>query len=286
MAMAAETTMDTRPVDAATAAAIEAAEARTWADLYAAAPPRWAQEVDRGSVEIGGARVLHWAAAGRRYFTRAIGLGVTEPATDAAIAAILAFWTGRGIDTFLLQSLPHCLPDNFDERLRAHGLRPFDAHDRIVRGAEPAVALPADDGRPMAVERVTRETAGEWSEFLQRVYRLDTGPSLPLLIDRPGWHQYVAREGGQIVAARGMHIGPDGIAWLGMDGPVPGLMTDDHAPDAAICAAIVADGLAHGARMFIADIEAPSERMDTPAYASFARLGFRRPYVRTHWTRP
>jgi hypothetical protein len=39
--------------------------------------------------------------------------------------------------------------------------------------------------------------------------------------------------------------------------------------------------------MFIADIEAPSNGLDTPAYEAFGRLGFRRPYTRTHWaTRP
>ena len=94
----------------------------------------------------------------------------------------------------------------------------------------------------------------------------------------------MARESGQIVAARSMYLGEDGIAWLGMDGPVPGLMTADYGPDAALCATIVADGLELGARGFIADIEAPSERMDTPAYESFVRLGFRRPYTRVHYT--
>jgi len=36
---------------------------------------------------------------------------------------------------------------------------------------------------------------------------------------------------------------------------------------------------------FLADIEAPSTELDTPAYATFARLGFRRPYVRMHFAR-
>jgi hypothetical protein len=82
-----------------------------------------------------------------------------------------------------------------------------------------------------------------------------------------------------------MFIGPDGAAWLGMDAPVPGVMSDDYEPDAALCAHIVADGLQRGATSFLADIELPSPEMDTPAYDYFARLGFRRPYVRTHWTR-
>jgi hypothetical protein len=61
-------------------------------------------------------------------------------------------------------------------------------------------------------------------------------------------------------------------------------MTTDYAPDAALCAAIVADGLSLGVRMFHTDIEAPSPRPDTPSYDSFASLGFRRPYTRRHWT--
>jgi len=132
---------------------------------------------------------------------------------------------------------------------------------------------------------VSRDSADEWVAFMERVYRLDTGPWLPELIGRAGWHQYVVREAGELVGARGMYIGSDGIAWLGMDGPVPGVMTDDYELDAVLCAFIVEDGLARGARSFIADIELPSPDQATPAYENFARLGFSRPYVRTHWTR-
>ena len=81
-----------------------------------------------------------------------------------------------------------------------------------------------------------------------------------------------------------MYIGEEGLAWLGMDGPVPGVSSDDYEPDAAICARIVEDGLKLQARGFLADIEAPSEAMDTPAYRYFPALGFRRHYIRTHWT--
>lgn len=65
----------------------------------------------------------------------------------------------------------------------------------------------------------------------------------------------------------------------------PAQGTDDFEPDAALCARLVSDGLGVGATAFLADVEAPSDRLDTPAYANFARLGFRRPYTRTHFTR-
>ena len=277
--------MDATPVDRPTAAAIEAAEARAWIDLYAAASCDWSREVGHGSREIGGACVLHRAATGRRYFSRAIGLGVTAPVSEQAIDQILGLWRELGIEMFLLQSMPQCAPQAYEGWLRDRGLEPFDRQDRIVRGGEPASFEPPDlGGRELTVERVDAASADEWSDYLQRMYRLDTGPWLPNLIGRPGWHEFVAREGGEIVAARGMYIGPDGLAWLGMDGPVHGTATQDYIPDAAICAAIVEQGLAHGARGFLADIEAPSDDMDAPAYDHFARLGFRRPCVRTHWT--
>ena len=273
--------MDTSPVSAAEAAAVEAAEARASKDLYAAAPLEWADEAGVGTSHVGETLVIRWAATGRRYFSRAIGLGMLEPATPERLDEILGVWEAAGIDMFLVKSLPQCEPEGYDELLRSRGLEAFDRQDRIVRDARP----PADRPSAYEVERVDATTADEWSEFLQRVYRLDTGPWLQRLIGRPGWHQYVARDQGEIVAARGMFIGPDGIAWLGMDGPVPGLVTDDYEPDASICARIVEDGLAAGVRTLIADIEAASDAMDTPAYANFAQLGFRRPYVRTHFKR-
>lgn len=278
--------MDTTPVDLTEAAAIEAAEARAWADLYAACPPAFAAEAGLGTREVGGALALSWAATGRRYFSRVIGLGVVAEASTEALDDILHGYGEAGITMFLLQSLPHCRPAEYESWLRDRGLEAFDVQDRVVRdGRAPAEPLPAPNGREIAVERVTHDIADEWATFLQRVYRLDTGPWLQKLIGRPGWSQYVARENGEIVAARGMFIGPDGTSWFGMDGPVPGLTTQDYTPDAAICAFMVEDGLVQGATSFIADIEVASPDMDTPAYDYFDRLGFRRPYVRTHYAR-
>jgi hypothetical protein len=269
------------------AAAIESAEARAWADLYAAAPADWAEAAGLGVCELGGALVLRWRGSGRRYFSRVIGLGVTAPATVPVVDEIVDHYARADITMFLLQSLPECLPVEYEAWLRERGLEPFDAQDRVVRGGEPLTdgGSVARSDRQLSVERVGVETADEWAGFLQRVYGLDAGPWLPRLIGRSGWHEYVAREDGEVVAARGMYLGADGMAWLGMDGPVPGVHTDDYEPDAALCEAIVRDGLALGARCFLADIEAPSETMDTPAYEYFPALGFTRPYVRTHWAR-
>jgi hypothetical protein len=281
-------TIDTSPVDQRTAAAIEAAEARAWADMYAAAPREFAESAGVAVRTVAGALVISWAATGRRYFSRTIGLGVVEPATAAALEDIVDGYAAAGIGMFLIASQPHSRASGLERMLNERGFEPFDAQDRVLRDGTPlrGKPRPRSPDRGLEAERVTAATAGEWAEFLQRVYGLDTGHWLQALIGRPGWRQYVAREGGAIVAARGMHLTPERVAWVGMDGPVPGLWTQDFEPDAVLWERIVADGLDAGARMFIADIEAPSPAYDTPAYEYFGALGFRVPYARTHWRLP
>ena len=155
--------MDATPVDLRTAASIEAAEARAWADLYAAAPAGWAEASGIGAQEVGGALVLRWAATGRRYFSRAIGLGVVKPASRAAIEEILDGYERAGITMFLVQSLPHCRPAEYEDWLRELGLEPFDAQDRVVRDGSPlAVASAPGENRELTwnESRTTRPASG------------------------------------------------------------------------------------------------------------------------------
>jgi hypothetical protein len=187
----------------------------------------------------------------------------------------------------MLVSQPQCAPGGYAGWLAELGLEPRGAWDRVVRAGAPLAA--GDDGsgdREIAVTPVGPADVEEWCELLVRVYQVDAGPWLRALHGRPGWRHYLAREHGRAVAARSMFLpAPGAVAFLAVDGPVPGVMTADYGPDAAILTRIVADGLRLGAGGFAADIEAPSPAGDTPAYATFGRLGFRIPYTRTHHMR-
>src|SRR5690348_5030447 len=208
--------IDTRPARRAETVAWERAEARAWLDLYSAAPVAWARSVGLHARTSEDGVVLAWAATGRRYFSRAIGLGVLRPASAATVAEIVRTYERDGIHAFLLQSMPDCRPGSYVRLLAGHGLEPFDRPARVVRGFDASV-VPAAGERDLRVAKLARRSADEWVAFLEPVYRLDTGAWLPHLIGREGWHQYVAREDGRVVAARGAYVGPDGIAWLGMD---------------------------------------------------------------------
>jgi hypothetical protein len=264
--------------------AIEAAEARAWADLIAAAPPDHAARLGLAAHRVCGALVIRCPGGGfdRGLFNRTIGLGVVEPATRPAVAAIVAGFRAAGVRNFMLVSQPGCLPAGYTAWLDDEGLRPTGAWDRVLRDASPLPPA-APTARPLDVRPVDAGSAGAWAEFLAAVYRVDAEPWLRGLGDRPGWTHRLVYEDGRLIGARSMFLpAPGALAFLAVDGPVPGVMTADHEPDAALCRALVAEGLAQGAAGFLADIEAPSPAWDTPAYSAFTRLGFRVPYTRTH----
>jgi hypothetical protein len=83
---------------------------------------------------------------------------------------------------------------------------------------------------------------------------------------------------------RSLFIGTDGMAWSGIDAPVPGIMAPSFDLDAALGEAMVRDGIAAGAKLFVADIEAPRAERDGPAYRNSARLGFKLAYFRSHYS--
>src|SRR5262249_18758182 len=138
----------------------------------------------------------------------------------------------------------------------ARGLRRQSGWERIFRdGSRPL-------GRPsvppgLAIERVGENMAEEWATFIDGMYRMPTSPWLLALVGRPGWSHYALLRAGEIAAVRSMFIGGDGMVWMGIDAPVPGIMAPSFDVDALLCETMVADGVAAGARGFVADIEAP-----------------------------
>src|SRR6185437_8625634 len=249
-------------------------------------PPAHAASIGLDARWVGAALVLQCPGGGfdRGLFNRPIGLGVVEPALRAGVAAIIAGFEAAGVDRSIIVSQPQCRPDGYLDWLAELGLEARGAWDRVVRGgAPPAPSVGSETARGFVVSPVDSDTVDEWIDLLVGVYRVDAGPWLRALHGQRGWRHYLAREDGTPVAARSMYLpGPGATAFLAVDGPVPGVMTADYEPDAAILARLVEDGLRLGASGFAADIEAPTAARDTPAYRTFARLGFTVPYTRTH----
>lgn len=270
----------------ATAAWSEMAEERAWRDMYEAVPTEFARRFGVTMERAAGLDMFLCRGIPFRHFNAVFGLGLTEPATEAGIDAVLELFGREGIDAFQLHCTPVSAPAALPGWLAARGLRVVSGWDRIARGAEPLPELePEADDADYTIVKVTSESAPEWSAFLDGLYRLPTSPWLQALAARDGWHHYMLRRGGHLAAVRSMFIGADGTAWLGVEAPIPGIMIPSFDLDRRLSRAIVEDGLRLGATGFILDIEIPSPAMDTPPYRNFAALGFRKLYTRSNWGR-
>jgi hypothetical protein len=265
------------------AAQIESCEVNAWLDMYEGIPSEYArqfQPVIRKEREV---VFTHCKTIPFVHFNCVKNLGMNEPASESLVDDLISLYHQAGVRRFTFYHIPHNQPPELTEWLKARGFHPRGGWDRIYRpdGAGPGRIVEPRAG--YQVEKVTKATASEWAAYLDSIYGLPTTPWLLALADRPGWHHYLLRRGEQIAAVRTMYVA-DGMAWLGVEAPVPGIMAPSFDLDAQLCQAILEDGMALGAKSFVADIEAPTPTMDTPAYRYFDALGFRRPYFRSHYS--
>lgn len=247
--------------------------------MAAAAPADFAAKYSLAAHLCHGVCILTSQGLSLSHFNAAIGIGSIQPVTSEILDCVLTRFKNTGSTQFYVHIAEGA---SGDDLLAAHGLTPVGASHRVIRdafsfsGALPASELPG-------VEGVTATTAEEWAAFLDRIYGLPTAPWLLGFSLRQGWHHYILREAGSIVAARSMFIDPANRAWLGIDGPVPGIMTNRYDRDFALVAVMVKDGIALGARAFFTDIEASLASLEGPSYEGFAGLGFHPAYLRRHF---
>ncbi|OHV88499.1 hypothetical protein [Mesorhizobium sp. ORS 3428] len=264
--------------------AIERAEVNAWLDLYDAAPADFAARHDLSIARDGD---LVWTTCTTIpfiHFNCVKNIGVDAPASEEEVDALLAHYRAAGILRPWFYTSPHTEPSRLRCWLEARGLQHQSGWERIFRDATPPPAeslFPADGA---SVEEVTHETAAEWAAFIDGKYRLPTSPWLMALVGRKGWHHYMLKRDGAVAAVRSLFIGADGAAWSGIDAPVPGIMAPSFDLDAVLGERLVRDGIAAGANLFVADIEAPRPERDGPAYRNYARLGFRIAYFRSHYS--
>jgi hypothetical protein len=266
------------------AAQLEAGEVNAWLDMYAAIPADFARRFQLEIIQQHKIVLTHSRAIPFVHFNCVKNLGMAEPATEAMLDEVLALYRAAGIRHFTFYHNPHCQPAALPDWFAARGLQRRGGWERIYRTAQPLNSNLAQLPAGLQVETVTRTNAHEWAAFIDGQYGLPTTPWLLALVERPGWHHFLLRAGAKIVAVRTLYIDDAGVGWLGIEAPVPGLMASSFDLDFQLCHAIVRTGLDLGVRYFVADIEAPTPAMDTPAYQNFEALGFKRPYFRSHYS--
>ncbi|MCE7985281.1 MAG: hypothetical protein DYG89_29255 [Caldilinea sp. CFX5] len=276
--------MLTEAVSPAFAAQLELCEVNAWRDMYAAMPADFAHQFGLEIRQVQQVTLTRCRQIPFVHFNCVKNLGMNTPANEALVDELIAIYRAADVQSFTFYHIPHCQPPALREWFEERGFHAQGGWDRIYRNNVDLDQARVQPNEDFVVEKVTKATGAEWAGYIDTIYGLPTTPWLLALVGRPGWHHYLLRKGAEIVAVRTMYLHTDGMAWLGIDAPVPGLMAPSYELDLQLCRAIVLEGIALGARYFVGDIEAPTPQMDTPAYHNFAALGFQRPYFRSHYT--
>ena len=252
--------------------------------MYAASPADFARQFELEIMRVQNIVLIRCRRIPFVHFNCVKKLGMNELATEPLVDEVISICRKAGVRNFTFYHIPHSQPSNLPEWLQARGFRPRGGWDRIYRNNN-AFTHPATElGDNFKVEKVTQTTGKEWAGYIDSIYGLPTTPWLLSLVERQGWHHYTLRKDEKIVAVRTIYVHSDGMAWLGVEAPVPGVMAPSFDVDLQLCHAMVKEGLDLGVRYFAADIEAPNPAMNTPAYPNFEALGFKRIYFRRHYS--
>jgi hypothetical protein len=262
---------------------IESAERDAWADMFTVLSPTLVEAGGRAPT-LDDLLLVTMPHVPAPLFNRAIGVIGDDDLDHGVVDQIVAAYRSAGSPVFVFPVFPGC-SERLPQVLAARGFRRVAAWERIVFATATGAPGPDTGNRSIAVEPVAGARVAEWAGFLTDVYRLPDGFRDWLLgIARlRHWLHYVAVEGGTIVAARSVRAVPGRLGWSGVDGPVPGVMTDDLLPDRLLCRRLLADAVAAGATGVVADVEDPNPRQVGANYDAMEELGFRVTYTRELW---
>ena len=230
------------------------------------------------ALEVGAAVVFHIPQApDSPMLNRVVGLGVDEPATEAALDEALALLEGT---RHYVAVTPGAEPPQLVDWLAKRGFEPGWGWTQFCRGVD---ELPALETELELVEVGSDQTA-DFARVVATGYRLPdaTLPLLGLAPVRPGWTCWLALADGEPAGAAALHVG-DGAAYLGFAATLP-----EHrgkGAQNALLAARIRRAAEMGCDLVVTETGERREGLSIDSYRNILRAGFVEQYVVANWVR-
>ena len=228
--------------------------------------------------EIGGALCTSFALTpGSALFNRALGLGLREPATEAALDEIDAFFTRRGL-AYNIALTPDAQPPELPEWLEARGFQRGYAWTKFAQSAEPSPRRESD----LRVEELGADQANLFADVFVRAYGTPevTRPLLARIPGSDGWHCFLAFDD-KTPAATGALFVTGSVGWLGAAGTLPEFRR--RGAQGVLLAARIEAGVAAGCKTLVTETGAPIDGRPGSSYRNLERAGFEPLYLRQNY---
>lgn len=260
--------------------ALEQVEIDAWRDYCAAAPAGFAQAVGLETAELDGPLLAMCRRIDHYQFNRLIGGGLGGDAEGRSLDVAAGRFRDAGLANGYLQIAPGVRAAALERRAQALGLKRAErVWVKFSRGPD-RVASPDTD---LVVVQAASAEAAEFASAVVAGFGMpqSLAPWLAAIVGRPGWHAYVARDGGRIVGGAAMFVAGE-RAWLGI-----GAVQADarrRGGQSALLARRLADGIERGVRLFATETGKPLAGEPHPSFSNIQRAGFTIAYERANWT--
>jgi hypothetical protein len=232
----------------------------------------------QAQAEIGGAVCLGFEGTpGSALFNRALGLGLAEPATEAGLDQIDAFFADRGL-AYGIPLTPDAQPPELPEWLEARGFTRGYAWTKFVRGPEPSPPVASE----LRVEELGADRADVFADVFVRAYGTPdvTRALLERLPGSDGWRCFAAFDGDAATATGALFV-TGGVGWLGAAGTLP--ESRRRGAQGVLLAARIEAGLAAGCETLVTETGEPVEGRPGGSYRNLVRAGFEPQYARQNY---
>ena len=236
----------------------------------------------QAQAEIGGALCTSFEGTpSSALFNRALGVGLAEPATEAGLDEICAFFAERGLD-YGIPLTPGARPPALPKWLKAHGFKRGYGWTKFSRRAKPTNDLDHLLGTTLNVEEVSTDGADVFADVFVRAYGTPelTRPLLERIPGSDGWRCFVAFEG-ETPAATGALFVTGSVGWLGAAGTLPEFRR--RGAQGGLLAARIAAGTEAGCETLVTETGEPVSGRPGSSYRNLVRAGFEPLYVRENY---
>lgn len=259
----------------------DAAEAAAFSDMYDAAPAAFAAAVGLRIERIAGATLLMAPGLPTPMFNRTIGFGTFEPASEAALDAIVERFRAAGARQFWVSVSPAAQPPGLPDWLHTRGFthppRKAWVQMRWPAGT-PAPAIPST----LSVDEVRRHEALEVGQAIAAAFDMPPpmAPWLASLVERDGWRGFAARVGGRIAGGAFVYVLPP-LGWLGMGSILPQHRGVNG--QLALMSVRIAHALDEGCSAIHTETGEPVAEEPNPSLRNMVRCGFERVASRANY---
>lgn len=257
---------------------LEEIEIAAFEDVYRAANTK---DVDLCGIALAGIASAFVAIASRidvLALNRVIGLGLREPATGDHIDSIIDRYRSAGVRRFFVQLHPQARPESLKEMLEERGFRHHNNWVKLSRNLDP----PSPAKTSLHVRSIDSREANDFARIVSPAFDWPgiMQPWLTRIIDRPGWHHYMAYDGDKPVATGSFYI-KNSHAWIDFAATLPECR--GKGAQSALAERRIKDAAELGCRSLVVETAEQTPEHSAPSYRNMIKLGFEVAYVRPNY---